>query len=646
MPLEAKEPTFDRPFEDLYRELRSRIPLFNPQWTNYNDSDPGITLLQLFGWLAEMTLHRMNDVPRKNYLKFAQLLGLQLGGPKAATVRLAFTPKTTERPATITARSRFGAQAAGRAVVFETTQALDVIAAPLVHVVVVGDGGITTVDRTKADPFYPFGRNPAIGSALHLGFKPVPGNLTPFPGKMRFLALRPAALTAGEPQRAGEQQRALIPPVDLVWEYRPRRTQDVWERLNTFGDETAAFTRDGYVDVQGPQDIEAGVDPLLQALIPQPHYWLRVRIDENRYPAGRAPRLEHFLPNAVDAQHLQTEVEQTLGVSDGSADQRFPFPARPLELSSLEIETRDAAGQATAWVRRDDFYGSAKDAADYVADGAAATITFGDGTHGRIPPAGDAVVAKTWRHGGGAVGNQVEAGAVKALISQIAGIEKVTNPRAATGGADEEDITAFLKRAPAELRKAGRAVTERDFASFALGIDGVAKARALGGRHPDHPGVDVPGAVSVLLVAATDAMPPHPSAELVRSVCQALDQVRLITTEVYVSGPAFIEVRLEARLLAAPDAAFDAVAQAARRRIDDYLSPRKRDFGENVSPAALYARLYGEPGAGVRSVEDLLVYVNGLPHATGRPIDVPPDAIVYPGAHVIVVRPDQDRFGS
>ena len=80
MPLEAKEPTFDRPFEDIYRELRARIPLFNPQWTNYNDSDPGITLLQLFGWLAEMTLHKMNDVPRKNYLKFARQFNEEFPG--------------------------------------------------------------------------------------------------------------------------------------------------------------------------------------------------------------------------------------------------------------------------------------------------------------------------------------------------------------------------------------------------------------------------------------------------------------------------------------------------------------------------------------------------------------------------------------
>jgi hypothetical protein len=40
------------------------------------------------------------------------------------------------------------------------------------------------------------------------------------------------------------------------------------------------------------------------------------------------------------------------------------------------------------------------------------------------------------------------------------------------------------------------------------------------------------------------------------------------------------------------------------------------------------------------------VYVNGLPHDIGKQIEVAPEALVYPGAHIIVVRPDTDRFGS
>ena len=43
----------DRSFEDLFAELRNRIPVYNPAWTDHHDSDPGITLLQLFAYLGE-----------------------------------------------------------------------------------------------------------------------------------------------------------------------------------------------------------------------------------------------------------------------------------------------------------------------------------------------------------------------------------------------------------------------------------------------------------------------------------------------------------------------------------------------------------------------------------------------------------------
>ena len=42
----------NRTFEQLATELRRRIPAYTPEWTDHNDSDPGITLLQLFSWLA------------------------------------------------------------------------------------------------------------------------------------------------------------------------------------------------------------------------------------------------------------------------------------------------------------------------------------------------------------------------------------------------------------------------------------------------------------------------------------------------------------------------------------------------------------------------------------------------------------------
>src|SRR5689334_3011518 len=175
MPLETHEPTFDRTFDEIYADLRSRIPRYNPAWTNYNDSDPGITLLQLFSWLAETTLHRMNGVPRKNYLKFAQLLGLQLRAKRPATVSLAFTAKPAEPPATIRAGSRFAAAAEGGPVTFETVKDLDVIGAPLAAAIVLSGAALEPLDPPTGGAgrvFYPFGRIPESNNALYLGFKP------------------------------------------------------------------------------------------------------------------------------------------------------------------------------------------------------------------------------------------------------------------------------------------------------------------------------------------------------------------------------------------------------------------------------------------------------------------------------------------
>lgn len=650
MSLEAQQPRFDRSFAELERELRERIPRYNPAWTNYNDSDPGITLLQLFAWLAEMTLHKMSDVPRNNYIKFAQLLGLELRATQPATVYLTFFPKAAEIPETIPERARVSGRGDAGAVSFETTQALDIIGAPLVAMFIAADGTVTKREVTAeptAQPFWPLGRNPVPGDALYLAFKPTPGNPRPFPRKMRFLALRPTEDTHGSAQRIGEQDQDLIAPVTLVWEYRPRASQPDWERLDVLRDGSVALTRDGFIDVDGPQDIEPSIEPAVGAQLATPHYWLRLRLDQNDYPIGRAPRLEHLLPNAAEAVNLRTEERTVLGpsTSGGRAEESFDFPKRPVTLDSLQLQLELPGGVIDReWTRVDDFYGSKRDSKHFVVNATAGRISFGDGERGQIPSAGAAIVATRWRHGGGTAANSVMAGAVKSLERAVAGVEKVMNPRAATGGGEEQGISEFMREAPRVLRSAGRTVTATDFESRALTIQGVKKARALGGRHPDFPDVEVPGAVTVFIVADSDKAPPRPSAELIRSVCRSLDATRLITTEVYVAAPRFVEIRIEARLFAPPDAAFDQVANEARGRLDEYLDPLKRDFGEDISPAALYTALFGPLDANrvVRSVENLIIYADGQEHDIRRPIQLQPDTLPYPGRHLIVVRPDQD----
>src|SRR6476469_398000 len=73
----AAAPKLDgRSYQDLVDEALARIPVHNPEWTNFNKSDPGVTLLELFAFLTESLLYRANSIPERNRLAFLSLLGI------------------------------------------------------------------------------------------------------------------------------------------------------------------------------------------------------------------------------------------------------------------------------------------------------------------------------------------------------------------------------------------------------------------------------------------------------------------------------------------------------------------------------------------------------------------------------------------
>ena len=74
----------DRRYEDILKEARALIPQYCPEWTNLTDADPGMTLVQLFAWMTEMTIYRLNRVPEKNFLAFLELMGITLSPPQPA----------------------------------------------------------------------------------------------------------------------------------------------------------------------------------------------------------------------------------------------------------------------------------------------------------------------------------------------------------------------------------------------------------------------------------------------------------------------------------------------------------------------------------------------------------------------------------
>ena len=71
----------DRSFEQLAAEAKARIPVHTPEWTNLNASDPGVTLVELFAFLAENLSYRTNRLLEANRLKFLSMLGVALQPP-------------------------------------------------------------------------------------------------------------------------------------------------------------------------------------------------------------------------------------------------------------------------------------------------------------------------------------------------------------------------------------------------------------------------------------------------------------------------------------------------------------------------------------------------------------------------------------
>ena len=114
----------DRSFDDLVKELVARIPSHTPEWTNPQVGDPGMTLIDLFAWLGDTLLYRVNLLPERQRLEFLRLLNIPLRPALAATGLVTFevTNKDTFTPVVVPQYTRIKGS-----VDFETTQEITVM---------------------------------------------------------------------------------------------------------------------------------------------------------------------------------------------------------------------------------------------------------------------------------------------------------------------------------------------------------------------------------------------------------------------------------------------------------------------------------------------------------------------------------------
>ena len=86
-------PLDDRRYQDLVAAAIARAKQTCPEWTDFSPSDPGRALIEVFAYLTEVMLYRLNRLPEKVYVELLRLIGVHLEPPCAAVTTLRFSLK-------------------------------------------------------------------------------------------------------------------------------------------------------------------------------------------------------------------------------------------------------------------------------------------------------------------------------------------------------------------------------------------------------------------------------------------------------------------------------------------------------------------------------------------------------------------------
>ncbi len=561
----------DRRYADLVRDTLARVPVHTPEWTQLSESDPGVTLVELFAFLTESLLYRANRVPEVSRAKFLRLLGVPLA---AATPAQGLCVFNSTRVDGVVPMLPQGTEVRAGAIAFRTAGAIDVL--PLEGRAFVKQRvKLSATDQAYYELLYktvdPTATTPQLDSyetqeldgtrsvslsgdtvdgALWIALLATPGT-TPdqatqaLAGKTLSLGLVPdvdgqprtlgtvgQGLVQGEPESlVGYALPKVIAPADgsaptaQYTALQPSRAADV-------------LGGPGIVELPMPakavdittwnnlDPLEAGVGdfpPALEdsALASRIVTWVRVTPS-----SSVGTRMRWAGVNATLIEQRVAVRNELLGKGNGQPDQIYPLSRSGVVPESAVIQVIDTAGPST-WTPVDDLLAAGPEVRiasatvnprvtdprpvnAYLIDPEAGTVRFGDGLRGRRPAQGARIVAQ-YDVCDGRAGN-VPAGAVRSGPSLPSGVQ-VRNPLPTWGGADAEDVVSGEKRVSAFVRHRDRLVTADDFAEIARRAPGVdiARVEVLAAYHPDlgltQPG-DAPGVVTLMLVPRPDPVQP------------------------------------------------------------------------------------------------------------------------------------------
>jgi len=325
----------DRRWADLVEQGRALIPLYSPDWTDHNASDPGITLMELFAWVAEMDVYRLNRISDRQKRRLLALMTIRPEPPRPATRVVSLRIVSGASPVALPASVELtGTTLDGRAVMFRSTTATNVVASSLRAVQRKSDSGFQnlTAAWTRQEAIQIFGSDPQAGAEVYLGFDgPLPANTwaqlhVQLSGEKAGLEERRRILDGKGVTRVPAHHSA---PLD--WEYLADAGGGLakWLPLDV-DDDTRSLTLSGAVRLRPGTAMKAQtIGQVAQAL-----YYVRARLAAGAF--DEAPSVERLLVNAVEA--IQSvPVWQTWPIAAGAIVSGTPIPG---QMAGLRLEMR------------------------------------------------------------------------------------------------------------------------------------------------------------------------------------------------------------------------------------------------------------------------------------------------------------------
>lgn len=295
-------------------------------------------------------------------------------------------------------------------------------------------------------------------------------------------------------------------------------------------------------------------------------------------PPDPATNLRYFSPLLVV--QGQSKLNEVVGRSLGAPNQRYPLKQPQVIAGSIQITVTEPGG-LTFWQAVETLANSSPADRHFMVQRSAtgiATIIFGDGVNGLIPPAGTTIapvtIQATYRVGGGVLGN-VPAGSQ--FQSRLTSIQAAIALQAVAGGMDGEDLDRARLFAPRLFRTQERAVTLEDYTDLALQVPGVGKAEAIAINWNQ-----------VVLYVAPAGQVAEPSELLRQDLLAFFESRRMITTSLKIFGPTPADIYLRATLQAQPYFLQTDVRRAVEDALNGYLAFDAIAFGQPIYLSRVY----------------------------------------------------------